>query len=195
MVMSKMIDDHKRRFLQKGASTAMLGLLSTSLINTSIFKENFITTAMASTGLAEINFKFAAPKFSLPDMNGKIHKSSDYFGKVVLISFWASWCPPCRKEMPSLARLSEKLPKDKIEVLAVNIGDSQEKIERFLKRIDNPTLKILTNKNSSIMGEWYLRGLPVSYVLDQKGNIKLGAIGGLNWDTPEIEKKLLELVK
>lgn len=193
--MSKMVDDHRRRFLQNSASTAMLGLLSTSLINTSFFNESFIAKAKASTGLAEINFTFAAPKFSLPDMNGKIHKSSDYYGKVVLISFWASWCPPCRKEMPSLARLSEKLPKDKIEVLAVNVGDSEEKIESFLKRIDNPALKILTNKNSSVMGEWFLRGLPVSYVLDQKGNIKLGAIGGLEWDTPEIEKKLLALVK
>lgn len=127
-----------------------------------------------------------APELNIPDLNGAEHRLADYRGKTVVISFWASWCPPCRKEMPSLARLSRALGSEQFAVLAINVGDREQRIQSFLEQIDHEGMPILLDKDSVLPSKWYVRGLPVTYILDGTGTVVYGAIGERVWDSPDM---------
>ncbi|WP_417672028.1 TlpA family protein disulfide reductase [Roseibium sp.] len=148
----------------------------------------------AAVGLARPPVAIKAPTLDVPDLNGTLHRVEDYLGKVVLVSFWATWCPPCRKEMPSLARLNRAMPSDSFAVLAVNVGDKDERISDFLAQIDHEGLPVLLDRNSTLPSQWFIRGLPVSYVLDREGKVAFGAIGGREWDAPGIQDALRALI-
>ncbi|MES0812216.1 TlpA disulfide reductase family protein [Roseibium sp. SCPC15] len=135
-------------------------------------------------GLAKPALAIDTPELNIPDLAGKIHQVGDYKGKTVLVSFWATWCPPCRKEMPTLARLSRELGTDDYAVLAVNVGDKPEKITSFLDQIDHEGMPILMDQNTELPSKWFLRGLPVTYILNPSGEVAYGAIGERVWDSP-----------
>jgi len=144
-------------------------------------------------GLAKPPFAIAAPVLNIPDLAGATHGIEDYRGKTVVVSFWATWCPPCRKELPTLARLSRELQTERFAVLAVNVGDSQNKIQTFLDKIDHEGLPVLMDRNGDLPSKWYLRGLPVTYVVDGSGEVILAAIGERVWDSPEMIAALTSL--
>ncbi|TYC77991.1 TlpA family protein disulfide reductase [Stappia sp. BW2] len=143
-------------------------------------------------GLAEPGFTIQ-PKLDLPDPDGTVHTLSDYSGKVLLVSFWATWCPPCRKEMPGLARLGQELGPEGFEVLAVNVGDRQDRIEGFLDEFDHDGLTVLMDTDKAMPSTWFLRGLPVTYILDGTGKVILAAIGDRVWDSDEMISALRTL--
>jgi len=136
-------------------------------------------------GLLEPAFEID-PKLDIADLDGKTHRIGDYAGKVLIVSFWATWCPPCRKEMPSLARLSRELGPDGYAVLAVNVGDREDKVRGFLEEIDSDGFTVLMDSDKSMPTAWYLRGLPVTYILGRSGKISLAAIGDRVWDSEEM---------
>ncbi|WP_305987806.1 TlpA disulfide reductase family protein [Roseibium sp. MMSF_3544] len=138
-----------------------------------------------SLGLAEPAFKVNA-ELNIPDLAGKVHQLQDYQGKTVVVSFWATWCPPCRKEMPTLARLGRELGTDDYAVLAVNVGDRQDKIQAFLDEIEHEGMSILLDNDKEMPAKWFLHGLPVTYIVDTNGKVALGAIGERVWDAPEM---------
>ena len=90
-----------------------------------LFVLSLTANADLSTELIEIEHKPIAPRFSLPDMQDKPRELTDYLGKPVIISFWATWCPPCRAEIPYFNRAWEKLRDDDIEMLFVNINEGK----------------------------------------------------------------------
>lgn len=143
-------------------------------------------------GLAEPAFALD-PKLDLPDLGGTVHTLSDYSGKILLVSFWATWCPPCRKEMPGLARLNRELGPEGFTVLAVNVGDRQDRIENFLGQIDHDGLTVLMDTEKAMPSTWFLRGLPVTYILDGNGKVVLAAIGDRVWDSDEMVAALRTL--
>jgi len=144
-------------------------------------------------GLAEPPVAIEAPELDVPDLSGRTHSIGDYRGKTMVISFWATWCPPCRKEMPSLARLSRELGTDGYVVLAVNVGDKEERVRRFLEETDHEGLRVLLAGNSDLPSKWLIRGLPVTYILNGEGQVILAAIGERVWDTPEMISGLKSL--
>ena len=129
------------------------------------------------------------PDFSLVDMNGKQHSLADYKGKVVLINFWATWCPPCVKEMPSMQRLQDKFSDQPFETLAVNMGEDKATIQAFL---DSEQMKktplsfsILLDSDGAVLKSWKIFAFPTTFLIDKEGNITHGLFGGLEWDSPE----------
>jgi len=136
-------------------------------------------------GLAEPAFTID-PKLGLPDLQGTLHGIENHRGKVLVVSFWATWCPPCRKEMPSLARLGRELGPERAAVLAVNVGDGQDRVRAFLDEIEHDGLTVLMDTDKTMPGTWFLRGLPVTYVLNRSGKVVLAAIGDRVWDAPEM---------
>ncbi|EAV41271.1 thioredoxin family protein [Stappia aggregata IAM 12614] len=144
-------------------------------------------------GLAEPPMVIDAPELDIPDLSGNIHKIEDYRGKIVVISFWATWCPPCRKEMPTLARLNRQLGLDRFAVLAVNVGDREDRVRDFLEKIDHDALPILLDQDTKLVSKWFIRGLPVTYLLDPKGRVIYGAIGERVWDSPAMISGLKSL--
>ena len=136
----------------------------------------------------------AAPDFNLEDQNGNFVKLSDHKGKVVIVNFWATWCPPCRKEMPSMQRAWEVLRADDIEMLAINVGEDSDVIFAFTAEypVEFP---LLMDKTSSVTRQWRVRGLPSTYVVDPDGKIVYQAIGSREWDADTLIKEIQALKK
>ncbi|WP_159591396.1 TlpA family protein disulfide reductase [Chelativorans xinjiangense] len=168
----------RRQFLRLAAAACPLAILPRSA---------------AASALVEVPASLEGPSLDIPDLGGKLHRLADYRGKVTVVAFWAAWCPPCRAEIPSLARLSRQLPAERFAILAVNLGDTSERIGRFLDQIDDDGLSVLTDLASSLASAWHIRGLPVSYVLDPAGQVRYAVMGSLEWDSPAIRDQLLKL--
>lgn len=128
-----------------------------------------------------------APDFRLEDLDETPHSLSDYRGKVVVVNFWAVWCPPCRREMPSLERLNQRFKGRSFAILAINEGEEADRIEPFLWELDpSPTFTVLLDRDSALPAEWGVRGLPTSYVIDRQGRVVYRAVGGREFDHPEM---------
>ena len=138
----------------------------------------------------------AAPPIKLADLDGKTHDLATYKGKVVLVNFWATWCPPCRREMPSLERLNQRLQGQPFAVLAVNLGEDVDTVFSFLGQLEpQPGFAIPLDRDSKAMRQWPVKGLPSTFIVDKQGRIAFSAIGGREFDHPEIEKALRKLLE
>ena len=136
--------------------------------------------------------KPTAPEFELKDIEDNTHRLSDYRGKVVLLNFWATWCPPCRFEMPSMERAREKFEKDNIVMLAVNVGEDADTIFTFTS--DYPVnFPLLMDLDSSVIKHYPVVGLPTTFVIDPKGRMVFRAIGTREWDDEQLRKRLVLL--
>ncbi len=168
-----------------------------------IVSQFILMTMLASIGLQvaatensiePVKQIFPAPSFELVNLNDKKIRLEDYRGKVVAVNFWASWCPPCRKELPSMQRTYEAFKDKGFVILAVNIGESWDTVAPFL---GNFTLKfpILFDSQSKIVDQWKVFGLPSTFILDKKGNVTHRINGGRDWDDPVFRKALLKIIE
>ncbi len=122
----------------------------------------------------------ATPALALRDLDGRLHRLEDYRGKVVLINFWATWCEPCREEMPSMNKLRALLAGRPFAVLAVNLAESEPRIRRFLEQLplDFP---VLLDRDSAAAKAWRARFLPASFVVGPDGRIRYAVLGEMDW--------------
>lgn len=149
-----------------------------------------------SHSLTEQATKKPAPALMLKDIEGQIHELSTLKGKVVLVNFWATWCPPCRREMPSMDRLARKLADKNFIVLAVDIGEDADTVQSFISQLElYPSFPILLDTHGRTMQTWKIAGLPMTYLIDRKGRIAYSAAGGREFDHPEIEQIVRTLLK
>lgn len=137
--------------------------------------------------------KVAPPPLVLKDRNGNMHRLADYRGKVVLVNFWATWCPPCREEMPSLQRLKEKMAGRPFVMLGVNSGEPPADLEEFLKlvRVD---FDILLDSDSAVTRRWKVFGLPTSFLVDRQGQVRYSLTGTTEWDGGDAVMRIEELL-
>ena len=134
-----------------------------------------------------------APALKLNGLDGQPHDLAQLKGKVVLINFWATWCPPCRREMPSMERLSETLEGEAFTVLAVDVGEDADTITTFTSQLDTTlSFPILLDTRSHAMQAWKVAGLPTTFLVDKQGRIVARAIGGREFDHPEIVQAIRE---
>jgi len=137
-----------------------------------------------------------APAFVLEDMDGERHALADYRGKVVLINFCLLWCPPCRREMPSLERLYQALSDRPFVVLAINQWENPDHVFAFMGQLSVfPTFPILFDSESRVAEDFGVKGLPTSFVIDRQGRIVYRAVGGRVFDHPGIERILRHLLE
>lgn len=136
-----------------------------------------------------------APKLVLKDLKNKTRSLADYRNNVVLINFWATWCPPCREEMPSIWRLKNKFRQQKFVVIAVNMGERKEVIEAFLLDELKRDFVVLMDKDQQTNRIWKLLGYPTTYIIDKRGRIKYRYIGPLEWDRAEIVQSISDLLE
>ncbi len=135
----------------------------------------------------------AAPAFTLQDVKENSYELIDYRGKVVVLNFWATWCPPCVKEIPSLGRLQKAFSKNELVVLSVDVGENKKEVEKFLNRIP-ADFPVLLDPDGSTVKQWKIAAFPTTFVIDPKGEIKLSYFGGLEWDAPDIVAQLRKLI-
>ena len=136
----------------------------------------------------------ATPALALDDLAGKRHDLADYKGSVVLVNFWATWCEPCRAEMPSLDRLRKSLQGKRFEVLAVNLAEPLSRIEKFAAAVP-VTFPLLRDRDSSTSKAWKAKLLPATYVIGRDGRIRYVAYGELDWDSAPVRAKVAELLQ
>lgn len=134
-----------------------------------------------------------APHWRLPGIGGEPRGPDDYKGRVVLLNFWASWCPPCRDEFPSLERLQRKIGGKDFTVLAVSVADSAEGVARFLQG-RTPPFDILMDDDGKVSAAFRARGVPVTYLLDRTGRLVAGKTGPQHWDSPEMEALIRQAI-
>ena len=120
-------------------------------------------------------------ELQLKNLQGQSVALSDYQGQVVLLNFWASWCPPCVHEMPSMARLKNQLKGQPFEILAVNLAESQAAIQAFTD--SHPVnFPILLDPSGSAVKTWQVFAYPSTYLIDKNGKIRYALFGGTEWD-------------
>lgn len=133
----------------------------------------------------------AAPDFTIQDSDHKV-TLSQFRGQVVVLNFWATWCPPCIEETPSLVRMQTRMKDKGVVVLAVSIDDDNAAYHKFLKdySVNMVTVRDEARKASSLYGTF---GWPESYVIDRSGVIRRKFIGAVEWTSPEITDYLSKL--
>jgi peroxiredoxin len=135
-----------------------------------------------------------APDFALSDMNGKKVALSEFKGKVVILNFWATFCGPCKEEMPSLNNLYLTLKKDGLIVLAISTDDSEKPVQSFIKA-KAIAFPVLIDKDQQVFYDRYtVLGLPTTFIIDRDGIIREKILGDRPWDGPDMKAKIGSLL-
>lgn len=133
------------------------------------------------------------PVLALNDLDGRLHQLSEYRGKVILINFWATWCEPCRDEMPSIQNLKEKLSGKPFVVLAVNLDEPESRVRKFLSQM-NVDFTVLLDPEKKAAKAWGARILPASFVAGPDGRVRYSLVGEINWSGPDVVSRISELL-
>ncbi|MBU1211552.1 MAG: TlpA family protein disulfide reductase [Alphaproteobacteria bacterium] len=151
-----------------------------------------IPTALAASPMLmqAIAGKPLAPDFTLPDLDGNAVRFASHKGQVVLVNFWATWCPPCRAEIPSMERAWQKLEDAGVAMLAIHVGGGGDRIWEFLAEF-NVTFPVLIDRSSAVSKAWQTIGLPTTFIADAEGRKVFRAIGGREWDHPDLIANIL----
>ena len=138
------------------------------------------------TTTKQIQVGFPAPNFSFPDLQGQQVSLSAHRGKVVLVNIWATWCPPCRQEMPSMQKLYERFKGENFEILAVSIDSTgREAVAPFMRQM-NLTFPALLDPKEDIGPLYGSIGVPESFIIDKEGIVVEKIIGPIDWATPKV---------
>jgi peroxiredoxin len=143
-------------------------------------------------GLKAYTSNAPTPVLKLQDLQGKVHDLSDYKGQVVLVQFWATYCTPCRKEMPSMNKLIKKMGNTPFKILAVDMGESKEEVSRFVQQV-KPEFTILMDPTGQSISAWRVFAAPSNFIIGPQGKIRYTLFGGIEWDSADMVKKLKAL--
>ena len=151
------------------------------------------TTRMVVRGLHPYKGNPLPPPLQLVDLNGHPQDLAQLRGRVVLVNFWASWCPPCVREMPSMQRLKEQLAGRPFTILAVNMAEPDKDVRAFLSKM-RVDFAVPMDRDGAVLKNWKVFVFPTSFVVDGDGNIRLGVFGEVEWDSPEAMEKIVGLL-
>lgn len=150
----------------------------------------FLLLTSSGWGMGE---KPPVDDFVLPDLDGKPVMLSDHRGKVILLNFWASWCPPCREEMPSLQKLYIKLKGRQFQLLTISLDDDNPGAIKAFMRKNGYSFKVLHDRNGEVASRYQIHAIPTTFLLDKKGKIVERTVGSRDWSEPGMVKKIIAL--
>ena len=136
----------------------------------------------------------AAPGLELADVDGKLHRLADYRGKAVLVNFWATWCEPCREEMPSMERLRIAMQGRPFVVLAVNVGEGARPARAFGDKA-GLGFALLLDRDTKTARAWRARILPASFVIGPDGGIRYSYYGAIDWARDDVRAAIEDLLR
>lgn len=125
-----------------------------------------------------------APEFTLPDLTGQQVSLHNYRGKVVFLNFWATWCIPCREEMPAMERLHQAFQAQGLAILAVDLKETPDKVKAFFEqhRLSFPAL---LDESGAVFRDYQVMGLPTTYLISREGTLLARGVGGRDWTRAE----------
>jgi len=174
-----------------GLLLAMIGLASLPI--PSIALDEPAVNPVAQRGVVRPGD--AAPNFKLRDMNGQLVALSDLRGKVVLLNFWATWCGPCRVEMPAMEQLYRSYPRADFEILAVSTDAQGVAVTRPFQQENQLTFPILHDADFRVGLTYGARTLPMTFMVDRQGIVRQQIFGARDWGAPEAHQLIQMLVK
>ena len=155
-----------------------------------------LVTVFISAGLCQEKEGLSAPDFKAKTHGGKEIKLSDYLGKVVLIDFWASWCPPCREEMPELIKFYRSQNNPGFEIIAVNIDNDIDNMNHFLDQLfPKPGFPIVIDNKQQIPSLFNIEAMPTTIFIDKKGKIRYRHDGFKKTYLNNFNEELTQLLK
>jgi peroxiredoxin len=144
---------------------------------------------------APIRIGLPAPDFTFPGLDGKMVRLSDHRGKILLVNIWATWCPSCVDEMPSMEKLYRKLQGEKFEILAVSIDSmGATAVAPFMKKY-KLTFPALIDSAGAIRMGYRTTGVPESFIIDKNGILVQKIVGAMNWTHPEVLRYFRDLIQ
>jgi peroxiredoxin len=168
-----------------GISLACLLLLA-SLLAPAAFAAGEVTTEeFKAVGLAALKEGTRSIDFTLTDLSGTKVSLSNYRGKLVFLNFWATWCPPCRAEMPSMERLYQKLKAKGLVILAVDLQEDAKTVQKFVGEL-KLTFPVVLDSDGRVGATYGARSIPTTYIIGREGSALGGTIGGHEWDSPQM---------
>jgi len=137
--------------------------------------------------LTQLATPVMAPDFTLEDMDGESYTLGDYRGKVVMVNFWATWCPPCRRELPSMEALYQAFKDESFTILAINQWESPDHVFAYMGQLEVfPDFPILFDRDSAVSQTFGVKGLPTTVLIDKRGRVVYRAVGGRDFNHPEV---------
>ena len=171
---------------------------ATSPVQTQQEQQELILTPLQNlftkTGFQLSQKNLASIDFKLKDLTGKTVSLSSFKGSIVFLNFWATWCPPCRAELPSMQKLYEKYKDRGLVILGVDLQEDENLVRDFVKKT-GLTYPILLDSNSQVGQIYGARSIPTSYIIGKKGFILARTVGGREWNKQEIYDLFEELLK
>jgi thiol-disulfide isomerase/thioredoxin len=161
----------------------------------------FTEAAIANKAASDIKVPFGirhydigmAQNFTLNDMDGEKFELKSSKGHWVFLHFWASWCGPCREEMPTIQKLFSIMQGKKFQIVMINTAEDDDTIFEFLAATD-VELNSLMDVDGLVTEIWKPRGLPTTFLINPKGEVKYQAIGGRDWDKEEYVQFIERLI-
>jgi cytochrome c biogenesis protein CcmG/thiol:disulfide interchange protein DsbE len=135
-----------------------------------------------------------APDFSVPGLHASSIRLRDFRGQVILLNFWATWCPPCREEMPSMERLYRRFKSTGFVILALSIDSKGEEVVSPFVKSFALTFPVGLDPKMTVAGEYRMAGLPTSILIDAAGAIAAVAVGPRDWDSPAAHQVIEKLL-
>jgi len=142
------------------------------------------TDSAQALGLQMAREPVEAPDFTLPELTGKKVALAEYRGKLVFLNFFATWCAPCRQEMPAMERLYRSYRDKGLVLVAVNVRETAREIPAFIREL-KLTFPVLLDGDGAVAYKYMVRGLPATYLIGRDGQMLWRAFGPRAWDGPE----------
>lgn len=153
-----------------------------------------MSAMLQAANLKPVEGNVAAPALVLKDLQGKTHDLKDYKGQVVLVQYWATYCGPCRQEMPSMNKMMTKMGDVPFKILAVDMGETEAEVKQFVSEV-KPDFTILMDEDGKSIGDWKVFAAPSNFIVGPEGNIRYTLFGGVEWDSDELIEKLKSVAK
>ncbi len=155
---------------------------------------SIVSLSLHAAALKPYSGSIKDPVVSLPDLQGVTHTLAQYKGQVVLVQFWATYCPPCVKEMPSMNHLQDKLKAAGVpfKILAINMAETKAEVLAFAKKV-KPEFTILLDETGSSIGQWNVFAAPSNFLIGKDGQVHYTLFGGVEWDSAPIIQTITDL--
>jgi peroxiredoxin len=182
------MDDKKQNF----RTIAVLSVIALGFAVTFSLKQN--DSIFKYSQQIAVEGDLPAPDFTLPGINGEVISLSHFKGKVVLVNVWATWCPPCVYEMPSMEKLHQQFKSENFKILAISIDAPGARVVAPYMINHNLTFQALIDPAGTILTTYGVSSIPQSFIIDNQGYLLKKIIGPIDWSTPEIFRYFRDLV-
>jgi len=185
----------KQRSNLSGMLVLGIGLILVGVAAFMLWPRPGVAASSPTSGLSltvPVEVGYAAPELTLSDLNGVEHSLDDYQGSIVLINLWATWCPPCKAEMPTLEAYYKAHQADGFTTIAINDGDPTDAVDAFVDEYGLSFLVLLDPTYIATEQAFKTSNLPSSFVIDRKGQVRLRWVGEI--DRATLEKYVTPLI-